>query len=115
MGGRRCHTMAQAEAVLHMTVTEPHVYIQVSFAPRTDPTTAARTEQSPPRKPPVHSHWPRMQTPWPEHMPRSAQLFTGCTRSDRQALQHSAGAIGTNSVSKVILHQTRHRKLEPHG
>ena len=69
----------------------------------------ARTEQSPPRKPPVHSHWPRMQTPWPEHMARSAQLFTGCTRSDRHALQHSAGAIGTNSVSNVILHGTGRR------
>ena len=63
----------------------------------------ARTEQSPPRQPPRHSHAPRMQMPWPEHMLRSRHAFMGCTVPETQALQQVAGAMGTNSASNVSL------------
>ncbi len=65
-----------------------------------------RVPQSAPRQPPRHSHWPRMQTPRPEHMFWSAQVSMRCTAPERHALQHFAGATGTYCVAKVILLRT---------
>ena len=68
--------------------------------------------QSEPPQPCRHSQLPRLHTPWPEQKFRSVQASSEWILSEMQVLQHCAGAMGTRSAIRVILHDWLDKKFK---